>query len=191
MAVEAMKASQEEAQRLALRITPASKEAGRRSYAQTVQLWESRVRPGIEHWVAAHRIQRDEGDRLLALAPSEQVREVLRLEDRRIYFSKEFDKSILYSVAAPGTSQHLSMLAMDIREHGDARVRAILARHGWFQTVYSDLPHFTYLGVPEKELPRFGLVTRQNAGHTFWVVSTVKTRGAPPGEPDVVEECPF
>jgi len=191
MAVEAMKASQEEAQRLALRITPASKEAGRRSYAQTVHLWESRVRPGIEHWVAANRIQRDEGDRLLALAPSEQVREVLRLEDRRIYFSKEFDKSILYSVAAPGTSQHLSMLAMDIREHGDARVRAILARHGWFQTVYSDLPHFTYLGVPEKELPRFGLVTRENAGHTFWVVSTVKTRGAPPGEPDVVEECPF
>jgi hypothetical protein len=83
------------------------------------------------------------------------------------------------------------MLAMDIREHEDARVRAILAKHGWFQTVYSDLPHFTYLGVPETELPRLGLVTRQNAGHTFWIVKTDKTRGAPPGEPDVLEECPF
>ena len=191
MAAEAMKASQEEAKLLALSITPASKEAGRRSYAQTVQLWESRVRHGIEHWAAANRIQRDEGERLLALAPTGQVREVLRLEARRIYFSKEFDKSILYSVAAPGTSQHLSMLAMDVREHADTRIRAILARHGWFQTVYSDLPHFTYLGVPETELPRLGLVSRENAGHTFWIVKTHKTRGAPPGEPDVVEECPF
>jgi hypothetical protein len=191
MAAEAMKASQEEAKGLALSITPASKEAGRRSYAQTVELWENRVGHGIEHWVAANRLRRDEADRLLALAPSDQVREVLRLEDRQIYFSKGFDKTILYSVAAPGTSQHLSMLAMDIREHEDARIRAILSRHGWFQTVYSDLPHFTYLGVPDTELPRLGLVTRQNAGHTFWIVSTDKTRGAPPGEPDVVEECPF
>jgi hypothetical protein len=48
-------------------------------------------------------------------------------------------------------------------------VRAILARHGWFQTVTSDLPHFTFLAAKESELPKLGLKAVQNANRTFWV----------------------
>ncbi len=38
-----------------------------------------------------------------------------------------------------------------------AKVREILAKHGWFQTVVSDQPHFTFLGVPENQLVEFGI----------------------------------
>ena len=46
------------------------------------------------------------------------------------------------------------MLAFDVNEFDNPRVREILAKHGWFQTVLSDLPHFTYLGLKEKDLPK-------------------------------------
>src|SRR5205085_2247542 len=78
---------------------------------------------------------------------------VLELERAGLFFSKDLSKSILRSVAAPGASQHLAMLAFDASEFQDARVRDLLARCGWFQTVLSDLPHFTYLGLEESELP--------------------------------------
>ncbi|MEJ7711132.1 MAG: hypothetical protein WKF84_15025 [Pyrinomonadaceae bacterium] len=48
-------------------------------------------------------------------------------------------------------------------------MRAILARRGWFQTVQSDLPHFTYLGLDEHELPNYGLRCVESCGQTFWV----------------------
>lgn len=190
-AINELAQAQAEARDHGLNINPASSVAGRRSYADTVALWESRVRPAAEHWVVAGRLSRADANRLLALTPRDQVTEVLRLEEDGLYFSTNFDKSILYSVAAPGTSQHLSMLALDVREYDNAEVRAILARHGWFQTVYSDLPHFTFLGVAEKDLPGLGLVAAKNAGHTFWIVEAWKARGAAPGEPDVTEVCPF
>jgi hypothetical protein len=104
------------------------------------------------------------------LTPAEQVAEVLRLEEERgIFFSKDFSKSILYSVAAPGASQHLAMLAFDASEFLDARVRELLAARGWFQTVRYDLPHFTFLGVREKELPALCLRRVDECGQTFWV----------------------
>jgi hypothetical protein len=191
MALTELLAARLEAAQKELTISPAAPDSSRRTYAVTVTLWETRVKPGVQHWLAAKRISPAEAERLLALVPAEQVREVLRLESEGMYFSTEFDKSILYSVAAPGTSQHLSMLALDVREHANADVRRILAQHGWYQTVYSDLPHFTFLGRPEKDLPALGLVRRVNAGRTFWVPDSRKTRGAPPGEPDVTETCPF
>ena len=95
--------------------------------------------------------------------------EILRLEGKGLYFNMDFTKSILYSVAAPGTSQHLSMLAFDVKEFENAEVRSILARHGWFQTITSDLPHFTFLGVSESELPSLGLKKTTNSGRTFWI----------------------
>ena len=103
---------------------------------------------------------------------SEQVREVLNLEKRGLWFSKDLSKSILYSVAAPGTSQHISMLALDVTQFADARVRRILANHGWFQTVKSDQPHFTYLGRMEKELPQLGLRSVTIGAQVFWIPDT-------------------
>jgi len=61
------------------------------------------------------------------------------------------------------------MLAFDVSQFGNARVRRILARHGWFQTVKSDLPHFTYLGVEEKDLPALGLRRVETGGQVFWI----------------------
>jgi len=61
------------------------------------------------------------------------------------------------------------MLAFDASEFQDARVRETFARHGWFQTVLTDLPHFTYLGLEESELPTHGLRRVEEFGQTFWV----------------------
>jgi hypothetical protein len=44
-----------------------------------------------------------------------------------------------------------------------------LAKHGWFQTVKSDLPHFTFLGVSEDDLPLLGLKREVVTGQIFWI----------------------
>ena len=99
----------------------------------------------------------------------DQVAEVLELEKNEIFFSKDLSKSILYSIAAPGSSQHIAMLAFDVNEFQNPRVREILADHGWFQTVLSDLPHFTFLGLKQEDLPRHGLKSVVVHEQTFWI----------------------
>jgi hypothetical protein len=169
-AMKALLEAREEARGRGLDITPrGGAEAARRSYTDTVRLWNSRFLPALTYWKGRGRLSAEQVASLRRSPLREQVREVLELEKRGIFFSKDLSKSILYSVAAPGSSQHLSMLAFDALQFGDARVRAILAAHGWFQTVKSDLPHFTYLGVEEKELPSRGLRRVETNGHVFWI----------------------
>src|SRR5258708_16515716 len=143
-------------------------EAARRSYADTVRLWNSRFSPALDHWTRAGRLSEAQAARLRSLPIHEQVPEVLQLEQDGIFFSKDLSKSVLYSIAAPGTSQHIAMLAFDANELLDQRVRAILAQHGWFQTVLSDLPHFTFLGLAAAELPDRGLKSVAANGQNFW-----------------------
>jgi hypothetical protein len=153
-----------------LDITPRDgAEAARRSYADTVRLWNSRFLPALDHWTKLGRLSSDEADRLRALPINRQVPEVLELERQGIFFSKDLSKSVLYSIAAPGTSQHIAMLAFDANEFLDARVREIMAEHGWFQTVLSDLPHFTFLGLQESELPQRGLKPVEVDKQKFWI----------------------
>ncbi len=169
-AMRALLAARAEAQGLGLDITPRDgTESARRGYADTMRLWNSRFLPALEHWRAEGRLTTDEAERLRALPVRAQVGAVLELERRGIYFSKDFSKSILYSVAAPGASQHLSLLAFDAAEYADERVRRVLARHGWFRTVRSDCPHFTYLGLAERELPSRGLKRVSTTDGEFWV----------------------
>ena len=144
-------------------------EAARRSYADTVRLWNSRFLPALDHWTGLERLSVAEAARLRALPVANQVPEVLELEKTGIFFSKCLSKSVLYSIAAPGTSQHIAMLAFDANEFQDERVREILARQGWFQTVLSDLPHFTFLGLAEAELPERGLKSVEVDGQKFWI----------------------
>jgi len=168
--LDALLAAREDARREGLDITPrGGAEAARRDFADTVRLWESRVRPALAHWLEAGRVSAEDAERIGSLASGEQVARILELESCGCFFSKDFSKSILQSVAAPGASQHLALLAFDVVEFTDARVRSILARHGWFQTVRSDLPHFTYLGVREEELPGLGLRLAYHGEHVFWV----------------------
>jgi hypothetical protein len=169
-AMEALMDAREEAAHTGLLVTArGGSEAGRRSFADSLRLWRSRCEPALEHWCAEGRLDGAEAERLRGLPLREQAAAVLELESEGIFFSKCFDKSILQSVAAPGASQHLAMLAFDITEFQDARVGALLAHHGWFQTVLSDLPHFTYLGLAERELPSRGLRRVASGGQTFWV----------------------
>lgn len=170
VAMAALLGAREEAAFAGLRLTPrGGSEAGRRSFADSLRLWRSRCDPALEHWCARGRLDDVEAERLRLLPLREQAAAVLELESVGIFFSKFFNKSILQSVAAPGASQHLAMLAFDVTEFQDPRVGALLARHGWFQTVLSDLPHFTYLGLEERQLPSRGLRRVESGGQTFWV----------------------
>lgn len=153
-----------------LNITPrGGAEASRRTYADTLRLWSSRVAPALEYWCKCGGLTADEAASLDALPIAEQVSVVLDYEARGLFFSKDFSKSITRSVALPGASQHLSMLAFDVVEFQNPAVREILARHGWFQTVASDLPHFTFLGRAERDLPALGLRCVEIGNQTFWI----------------------
>lgn len=170
---EAMKAllkARQEANRENLDITPRDgSEAARRNYDDSVRLWNTRFLPALDYWIGKGKLTNVQAERLRSLALHDQVAEVLELEKSEIYFSKDLSKSILYSIAAPGTSQHIAMLAFDVSEFQNPRVRELLGKHGWFQTVLSDLPHFTFLGLKERDLPKHGLKSVVVDGQTFWI----------------------
>lgn len=162
--------AREDAQKENLDITPRDgAEAARRSYEDSLQLWQTRFLPALDYWRAQGKLTDADVERLKSLPLRSQIAEVLELERSGIYFSKDLSKSILYSIAAPGTSQHIAMLAFDVNEFDNPRVREILRKHGWFQTVLSDLPHFTFLGLKEKDLPKHGLKEVEVDGQTFWI----------------------
>ena len=168
-AMDGLRKAIADAKAAGLTISPRDKDSAKRSYDETIELWNSRVDPALKHWVGKGRMTQAQADKLKSLTPYEQVPEVLKLEQQGIYFAKDLSKSIISSVAPPGTSQHLAMLAMDVKEHEDSKIREILAKNGWYQTVVSDLPHFTYLGVSESELSKLGLKKTIDAGRTFWL----------------------
>lgn len=168
-AADALVAAADEASRLGRSITPRGPDSGNRSYSGTIELWASRVEPALDHWLGEGRIDEETAKSIRSASPFEQVPMVLELEQQGIFFAKDLSKSIIYSVAPPGASQHLALLAFDVAEFDDAEVRSILARHRWYQTVTSDLPHFTYLGIDEADLSSHGLRIVENAGRTFWV----------------------
>lgn len=169
-ALKSLNKARKDAQKEGLDITPRDgAEAGRRNYEDSVRLWNSRFEPALDYWLSQGRLTQEQVTRLRNLPLSQQVAEVLELEKNGIYFSKDLSKSILYSIAAPGASQHIAMLAFDVNEFDNPRVREIMAKHGWFQTVLSDLPHFTYLGLKEKDLPKNGLRSLEINGQVFWI----------------------
>jgi hypothetical protein len=169
-ALKHLNKAREEAQKEGLDITPRDgAEAARRNYEDSVRLWNSRFEPALDYWLTQGRLTEEQVTRLKGLPLSQQIAEVLELEKTGIYFSKDLSKSILYSIAAPGTSQHIAMLAFDVNEFENPRVREIMAKHGWFQTVLSDLPHFTFLGLKEKDLPKHGLRSLEINGQVFWI----------------------
>lgn len=169
-AMDALLDAVSEAAEGGLRITPLDGAiAGRRSFADTVRIWNSRFHPALNHWVARGRIKRLDADAALKMSVIEQTTTVLSWESQGLYFSTGRNRPIMSSVAPPGTSQHLSMLAFDIEQSADRRVREILNRNGWYQTVVGDTPHFTFLGVNARKLPERGLRSVEVGGHTYWV----------------------
>lgn len=169
-AMEALQKAIAEAAKEGKKITPrGGPTSAMRAYEDTSKFWNSRVLPGLEYWIKQGRITRADADGAKALPVRQQIAKVLEWEDQGIFFATGFGKSILYSVAAPGGSQHLFMLALDVTEFSDPRVRAIMMKHGWFQTVKSDQPHFTFLGREEKDLPKLGLKPWMMGDQKFWI----------------------
>ena len=168
-AIEALIVARDELRAKNLTVTARGTWAARRDYEDTVEIWQTRVNPALNYWTRRGRLSAAEAARIRSLTPAAQVAEVLRLEEKGMFFSKDFSKSILYSATVPGASQHLSMLAFDANENGNATVRAVLAKHGWFQTVASDAPHFTFLGTSEADLPTLGLKRVVQDNRTFWI----------------------
>ncbi len=174
-AMQALLDARDDMRKLNLDISPYARDAARRSYADTLQLWKKRVDAGLYHWYKNGRLGRSELRRIRALAPQEQAIEIFRLEAQGLFFSTNLKKTILSSAAPPGASQHLSMLAFDVKQHEQAKVRAALARHGWFQTVAGDFTHFTYLGCQEKDLPSLGLQKVTIDKRLYWVPGRTAT----------------
>ncbi|MGI8638694.1 MAG: hypothetical protein ACR2MG_01910 [Pyrinomonadaceae bacterium] len=171
-AMNALLEAQQEAAKQNLQITPRGDAlAAKRSYQDTVELWNSRFYPALNYWVEKGRISREQAETAKQMAIHEQIARVLEWETKGLFFSKDLSKSILYSVAAPGASQHIFMLALDVEQFANLSVRNILAKHGWFQTVKSDFPHFTYLGVKESNLPQLGLKPFLINRHKFWLTN--------------------
>lgn len=169
-AMDALMRSVAQAAERGLKITPLDGEiAGRRSFADTVRIWNSRFIPAANYWVARRKITRQAAEDAMNMSVPEQVEQVLEWESRGLFFSTGKNRPIMSSVAPPGTSQHLSLLAFDIEQAGNRRVREILNRNGWYQTVVNDTPHFTYLGFAATELPQKGLISVVKNGYKFWI----------------------
>jgi hypothetical protein len=173
-AIEALSAAASEIAERNGRITARAADAGARSYEDTVSLWTRNVKRGLEHWRELGRISSGRARAIQQLTPAEQIEAILKLEDsEQLFFGTFFDKSILYSVAAPGASQHLSMLAFDVSEYEDPGVDRVLGGHGWYRTVPNDLPHFTYLGREQDALPGLGLkrttLACEERVYDFWI----------------------
>lgn len=169
-AMKALIKATHEAEELDLTITPLDGAiAGRRNYDDTVRIWNSRFYRALEYWELRGKIPGSDAIKARVASTIDQIKFVSDWEGQGLFFSTNFSKSIFHSVAPPGTSQHLSMLAFDVVEASNPDVRRILNKHGWFQTIRTDQPHFTYLGLDEKDLPKRGLKQVIHQGNFYWI----------------------
>lgn len=169
-AMTALLSAQNEAAKKGLRISPLDGSiAGKRSYSDTIRIWNSRYLKALDHWVRRGKVSPEEAEIARQDKVLTQVRKVMDWEKIGLNFGTNIKGSIFSSTAPPGTSQHLSMLAFDVVQYSNRSVRALMNKHGWFQTVANDPPHFTYLGVDENELPSRGLKAITKGGYKFWV----------------------
>lgn len=169
-AADALQRAVNQADEMGLRITPLDGAiAGSRTYGDSLRLWNGRFFRALDYWTRVGRLTADERDAITRADLQRKVEMVLEWEGRGIFFSTDRTRSILSSTAPPGASQHLSMLAFDVVEYGRPEIREVMNRNGWFQTVVDDPPHFTYLGVPDIELPARGLLVVQKGTHRYWI----------------------
>src|SRR5262249_10236252 len=102
-------------------------DSGGRSYEDTVRLWTRNVTTGVEHWQGEGLLSAERVLEIQRLSPNDQIELILEMEERDgLFFGTFFDKSILHSVAAPGASQHLSLLAFDVLDYQDGTVEAAM-----------------------------------------------------------------
>ncbi len=168
-ALDALVEARKEAEQVNLKISPVGDIASLRTYEDTERIWRKYLEKGLGYWVGRKKMTAAEAAAILASPPRKQLNTVLALEQKGYYLHANRMHSLLNLAAPPGGSQHISGLALDVEEHKNPKVRAILNRHGFFQTVLHDTPHFIYLGRSEKELPELGLTAVTSDGRQFWV----------------------
>jgi hypothetical protein len=143
--------------------------AAGRTYYETLRIWNSRFEPALEYWSRRGMISAEEALAIRSMKLDQQVEKVIEWESKRYWFGTNRRRSIFSSTAPPGTSQHISLIAMDIAPPLTPSKRALLNARGWFQTVKGDPGHFTYLGVPESDLPKRGLKAVLSDGISYWI----------------------
>lgn len=170
-AFKALQKAQQIAQSQKLSVSQRGTDSCLRSYKTTQDLWLSRVKPNLDYYVQNGKISTATANQIKNLKTPSQIEAILKLEqEKNLSFDKYRQGSILNSVAAPGSSQHLTGLAFDLAEFNNPQVRKIMNQCGWWQTVKNDLPHFTYLGLQyESDLQKSGLKQFKQAGFTFWI----------------------
>jgi hypothetical protein len=170
-ALRALRDASARARRSGVRMAPrGGAAASLRSADQTERFWLARLKRGFERFVESRLMSQRQADSIFALPPGPQTELVLGLEDAGFCFGGAGEKTILHSVAAPGSSQHLFGYAIDIEQHGSITVRSLLARAGFWQTVLDDEPHFTYLGTASAAvLESRGLLRITRGSRTYWL----------------------
>jgi hypothetical protein len=143
--------------------------AAGRSYSDTVRLWNSRFEPALRYWTRREQISTDDAAAVLQMPLEQQIEKVIEWEGEGMKFGTNRASSIFASTAPPGSSQHLSLIALDIAPPLPPSVIALMNTHGWYQTVKGDRSHFTYLGLTEKELPGQGLKAVIFDGIQYWI----------------------
>ena len=169
-AAEALQKSIQEASEIGLSITPYDGAiAASRTYGDSLMLWNGRFFAALDYWTRRGRLTAADRDAVSRLDLQKRIETILNWESQGIFFSTDRTRSIFSSTAPPGSSQHLSMLAFDVAEYSQPEIREILSRNGWYQTVVGDPLHFTFLDVPEGELPSRGLRVVERGSHRYWV----------------------
>lgn len=169
-ATDALQRAISQAAEIKLTITPLDGAiAGSRSYGDSLRLWNGRFFRALDYWIQVGKLTSADRESVTGMDLEKRIETVLKWESKGYYFSTDRTRSIFKSTAPPGASQHLSMLAFDIVEYGRPEIRDIMNRNGWFQTVIDDPPHFTFLAVPESDLPNRGLTLVQKGSYRYWV----------------------
>ena len=159
-----------ECEQLGIRVRPFDGAiAGARSYEDTARLWNSRFQRALDHWSNNGKIPQDAAVAARNEPTVLQLKRVVDWESQGLWFGTTLSASIFSSVAPPGTSQHLFLLAFDVAPPVPADLVRIFNVNGWFRTVPGDSTHFTYLGVAETELPGRGLQKFTFRGVDYWV----------------------
>ena len=143
--------------------------AAGRSYTDTVIIWNSRFEPALQYWTTRGKITPEDAAQVRTLTLEKQVEKIIEWESQGLWFGTARSGSIFSSTAPPGSSQHLAFLAFDVAQMPGPKLIAIFNAHGWFQTIKGDPQHFTYLGVPESDLPARGLRVQYFRGTKYWL----------------------
>jgi hypothetical protein len=155
-------------------ITPKGACPARRSFADVQISWDETVKDAAHYWRAnpnseGKTLSAEETENLESFTGERQIKLIFELEEQNFFFHPDRTRSIAVYTAIPGASQHLLMLALDIKEYADEKVRGALDENGWIQTVFRDRPHFTYLGLKRKDLPSLGLKSERFEDREFWI----------------------